>query len=91
MTVSLDTFPIEDGPVTNEIRNVMISSEPRSADQPPQSYSSYAGRAQIESEVRRDGLEGTVTFADLASDMAGPESEGPDAEAISGSVTWTCE
>ena len=91
VTVSLDTFPIEDGPVTNEIRNVMISSEPRSADQPPQSYSSFAGRAQIESEVSRDGLEGTVTFADLPSDMSGPESQGPDAEAISGSVSWTCE
>ena len=90
-SVSLDTFPNEDGPVTNEIRNVAISFESGSPDQPSQSYSTYAGGGQIESEVSRDGLEGDVTFVDLPSDSSGPEFEGPDPDPISGSVSWNCD
>jgi hypothetical protein len=91
VSVSVDTFAPDGGPVTGEVRNVTISIEPVSEADPGHTYSNYTGRAQLESDVSRGGLEGTVTFSDLPSDLAGPESEAPEADPISGSVSWNCE
>lgn len=84
-----------DGTLTGgaPVVNVAVSVEPASETGRGESWSSYAPGAgeAMEVDVRRDGLEGTVTFTDLPSDLSGPEFEGPDADPISGSVTWSCE
>lgn len=90
VTVSIDTFPPEGGPMTDEIRNVTVSIEPVSETDPGRTYSNQAGAAQLASDVSRGGLAGTVTFSNLPSD-AGAELEGPAPDAISGSVSWNCE
>ena len=91
VTVSIDTFPIDGGQVSGEVTNVSISVEPTGATERGETYSNYTGRAELQSEVQRGGLEGTVTFTGLPSDLSGPEVEGPDSEPISGSVSWSCE
>jgi hypothetical protein len=90
VSVSIDTFSPEGGPGTGEVRNVSISIEPGSANDPGRMYGNFGGGGELESDVRRDGLEGTVTFSNLGVDTFEP-TEGPDPDPISGSVSWNCE
>jgi hypothetical protein len=90
VSIAIDTFPTDGGPMTGEIRNVMVSIEPVSEADPGRTYSNQTGDAQLASNVSRGGLAGTVTFSNLASDPGG-EIEGPAPDPISGSVSWNCE
>jgi hypothetical protein len=76
-----------------QVQDLSISVEPTSETDRGESWSTYApgGGETIEADVGREGLEGTVTFTDLPSDLAGPEFEGQETEPISGSVTWSCD
>ena len=73
--------------------SVFIVREPASETDRGEAWSTYApvGGASVQTEVGRDGLEGTVTFADLPSDQSGEEFEGPDPEPISGTQSWSCD
>ena len=90
VSVSIDGYP-EGGDPVGEVANLAISVEPATPSAQSESWSTYAGSGQLDSQVSRDGLEGTVTFTDLASDLSGPEFEGPDPDPISGSISWSCE
>ena len=85
--VDVNTFPLDGGPPTAEVQNVMIFVQ----DERGTSYGTSGGDAELDAEVAEGGLSGTVSFSSLRSDAAGPDSEGEAPEPISGTITWTCE
>jgi hypothetical protein len=85
ISVDVNTFPLQGGPPTAEVQNVMIFVE----DERGTSYGSSAPASELHSEVTDEGLGGTVTFSGLRSDAEGPEGEAP--EPISGTITWECD
>jgi hypothetical protein len=87
MTVDLNNFPFDAGPPTDEVRNVSVFVE----NERGQFYSTEGSNAELTSEVADAGVSGTVSFSDLRSDASGEASEGALPEAISGTVTWTCD
>ena len=87
ISVDVNTFPLDGGPPTAEVQNVMIFVE----DERGTAYGTSGGGAGLDSEVAEEGLRGTVSFSGLRSDAAGPDFEGEAPEPISGTITWTCE
>jgi hypothetical protein len=87
MSVDVNTFPPQGGPPTDEVQNVSIFVQ----DERGTSYGNSRGNAELSSEVGDGGLNGTVTFSGLTSDVFA-EGTAPEAsEGISGTITWTCD
>ena len=91
VTVDINTFPLDGGPATNQVTNLLVSVSPVLETDPGAMYSNMNGTAQLDAQVTGEGLAGTVTFTDLPSDQSGPEFQGPDEDPISGTVSWSCE
>ena len=92
-TVDISPFAPDGSASDGSVQNVYIGTEAGAGPEQIMGYSNYSGSATLDSEVRRDGLEGSVTFTDLPSDLAQEpvEGGGEPAEPISGTATWNCE
>ena len=91
VSVFVDNQP-PNGPVTGEVETVSVYADRGTGTEQSQSWSTYAGPAELASEVDGGGGSGSVTFIDLpAEDLAEPEFEGPEVEPISGTITWNCD
>jgi hypothetical protein len=87
ISLSIDVHPDASG---DPVPNLYLSLLETPADQRPSSYSSTP-TSRLEVDATTDGLSGTLTFQDLTPEpLGGPEGV-PEAEPISGTVTWSCE
>jgi hypothetical protein len=92
-TVDLSAFAPDGSAPDGSVQSLSIGTQAGAQPEQVIGYSNFTGSATLESEVRRDGLEGSVTFTDLQSDLAQEPVEGggePPAP-ISGTATWSCD
>lgn len=87
VTVFLDAS----APTGAQQTNLSIHLQPQTENEPPVSYSTIFS-TRLELEASPDGRSGTLGFEGLEPGVGEePPGETPGLEAISGTVTWTCE
>ena len=87
ITLSIDVHPDTSGRLVPSIYLTLLETP---NDQQPASYS-VTPASHLEVDAASDGLSGTLTFQDLTPEALGEPGGLPEAETISGSVTWSCE
>jgi len=91
-TVDISPFAPDGSAPDGSVRGISIGTEAGAGPEQIIGYSNISGSADLESDVRREGLEGSVTFTDLQSDMAQEPVQGGEAlDPISGTATWNCD
>jgi hypothetical protein len=84
--VSVDSYEAEPG---DRVTNVSISAQPTAEADPPLDWFNSPD-TRIQADVAVDGLSGMVTFEGLTPGIHEPAASGTDADAISGTIRWSC-
>jgi hypothetical protein len=91
-TVDISPFAPDGSAPDGSVRGLSIGTDAGAGPEQVIGYSNIDGSADLESDVQRDGLEGSVTFTDLQSDLAQEPVEGGEPpDPISGTATWSCD